>query len=210
MTNHTRPLIRFDLDPEARLFRVYPRVYKGVPGKPAWYCDGAKVCRYDLPKSGGTCYTASSPEGALIEVFRPYLGVGIPLARVEEMFLALMYVIDLHHLADLTINANYDVMGISYELVHEVDENYPLSRDFARTARDEGFDGVHWKSLRDMTATRTNFALFAEISGNHEDKLVTVEHRGPIPREVVDAVAAEFRIPVLDPPADSYPVTGNT
>ncbi|GHD76276.1 hypothetical protein GCM10010336_53810 [Streptomyces goshikiensis] len=204
MTSPPRDLVPFPLKNTTRVHRIYPRMYKGRPGKPAWYCDGDPVCRFDTPGSG-TCYAASSREGAFIEVFRRFWDAGIPLGTVAQMSHVYMRVIDLHQLADLTDNANLNVMGIGDALALEVDKNYPLSHAFAQVARSYGLDGVHWTSVRDRSG-RTNFALFADAGGDYEDIRLIVDGKGPIPDDVVNSVAAEFRLELLPPPRGSYPV----
>ena len=181
------------LEPKISLFRIYYRDINEGPGSPAWFCDGVKyVCRFDLAGEAGTCYTSSSPEGAFIEVFLRVAGKGVPQDQVDQRFLACMHVTHQQDMLDLNVNANLGVMGIDAYLVHEMDEQYPRSRELAQRIREQRLGGVKWNGLRDLTGTRVNFAVFSEFSGDQEAKLLDVEAHGPIPDDLVASMVAEF------------------
>jgi hypothetical protein len=108
-------------------------------------------------------------------------------------------------LVDLNVNANLGIMGIDARLVHETAEGYPRSRKFAQRAFSEGLGGVRWKSLRDLTVSRINYAVFSPLSGPDEGKLLNPEETGPIPDVLVAAMASEFGGTVLGP-SGLYPI----
>ncbi|WP_406359052.1 RES family NAD+ phosphorylase [Streptomyces sp. NBC_00658] len=196
------------LDPEAEVFRIYRReLVDGTPGNPVWFCDGLKqVCRFDLTGEPGTCYVSSSPDGAFIEVFQRIGGRGVPYTEVEKRSLARLSVAgEQKALVDLNVNANLGIMGIDAQLVHETAEGYPRSREFAQQAFGEGLQGVRWNSLRDLTGSRVNFALFSRVSGEDEDKILNIEETEPIPDWLASDIAAEFGVTVLRSPA-LYPI----
>ncbi|TWE21748.1 RES family NAD+ phosphorylase [Kitasatospora atroaurantiaca] len=202
----TRELALYLLEPDADLFRIYRRKLKdGTPGSPVWFCGGEMPCRFDLSGGAGTCYVASSPLGAFIEVFLRVSGPGVPADEVRKRCLAWLSVTHHLRLVDLNVNANLGVMGIDAALVHEMDIGYPRSRELAQRAHEQGLEGVRWNSLRDLTGTKVNFALFAPVSGEDAGKILDVRATSPIPDEMSDEAAAEFGVAVLQSSA-LYPV----
>jgi len=202
----TDTVVKYILEPETHLFRIYLREVDGRPGSAVWFCDGAKYdCRFDLRGEPGTCYTSSSAEGAFIEVFHRIAGVGVPQSEVDKRLIADMTVTQARPLVPLNVCANDGVMGIDHHLIHETDERYPLSRAFAQRVWHAGLMGVRWNGLRDYTGQRVNFALFSEFSGDMEGKEIDVGWAGSIAPSLVAQMAAEFRRGGLGP-AGLYPL----
>ncbi|MEV3859726.1 RES family NAD+ phosphorylase [Streptomyces sp. NPDC050095] len=188
--------VTFQLARGSRLFRIFRRRAQSL-----WFCDGSRqVCRFDLDEGRGTCYAASTDEGAFIEVFLRVAGIGIPQAEVDKRALAELTVTDDGKtLVDLTRNAVFGALGVDARLIHETAEGYPLSRAFASWAVKEDMAGVRWLSLRDHSARRHNYAVFSARSGHVTTSGLGLKGESSVPDTLVSAMADEFGCQILQP-----------
>ena len=157
-----------------------------------WWFSGSGDGRFDLPAPAGTCYLATRPAGAFVEVFRDFLVV-----PAEEVACRRLSRLRLAHpvlMADLTA-ARARRFGVTAEL-HATGE-YAATQAWAAALAAAGLAGLLYLLRHDPSAASRGVALFGprEISG-----LGAMEPPAPIGNRLLDEVQARFGIRVLPTP----------
>lgn len=157
---------------------------------PVFFCsDGTG--RFDLTAftDVGTCYAAPSPIGAYVETFGR-LGT-ISETDVEERSLTELALTRSLNLADLTDRSVLGRYGITGDVSAGTD--YQPSQQLAATLYEAGCDGIYYTARHDPAFQERSVAVFG---GAGATKLFA-QSTGPIPHNLVDHAAREFRLLVL-------------
>jgi hypothetical protein len=164
------------------------RIHRRVHGPSYYSSDGSG--RFDLAAPRGTCYLATEPIGAFIEVFRNTALVA--QADVTKRRLATLYVAREVILADCTVRPAR-AFGVT-AAIHST-ENYSLTQSWAAAFAQAGFGGVCYRLSHDPAQRCLGVALYGP-SGASDWPVALDEPIGP---ELIDA-AREFGILVLPTP----------
>jgi hypothetical protein len=176
------------LDPEAALFRVVRK------GKGPWWFGNSMTGRFDLPAPHGTCYLASDPLAALLEL----LGADRERWIVSREFLQERRLRELPvprelSIADLTAR-EASGFGITAEIGTLVP--YDLPQAWAARLHEVRFDGlVYW--LRHDPSRAEGWAFFGPQG---ERKGYRRGRELPISDQLIDRLWRECRIAVARTP----------
>ena len=143
------------------------------------YFSSTGAGRFDLPAPHGTLYTAETPVGAFLEVFRGRL---IPSAEVAARTLTtLTRTGDPLALADCT-DPGARAFGVT-AAVHSTPD-YELTQRWTLAFAEADFDGIYYLVSHDPSAEEHGVALFAGVSSwprrstpIHDDLIAEVQRR---------------------------------
>jgi hypothetical protein len=158
------------------------------------YLSNTGESRFDLPAPRGTLYTAQTPVGAFLEVFRGRL---IPSAEVAARSLTRLDPTgDPLSLADCT---NPEARGFGVTAAIHSTLDYDLTQRWALAFADAGFDGIYYLVSHDPGATEHGIALFAEVPTRPRLPIAGIGGIAstPIPDDLVAEVQRRFRLLVL-------------
>lgn len=164
------------------------RIHRWTHGP--WYFSDDGSGRFDLTPPRGTCYLATEPIGAFIEVFRTTALVAS--ADVAKRHLATLRVIRNAKLADCTVRGAR-AFGIT-AAIHS-SEDYHATQTWADAFARVGFDGIYYRLSHDPSQRCLRIALFGQ-GGDGDLPVVSDE---PIDPELINA-AREFGILVIPTP----------
>jgi hypothetical protein len=170
--------------------RLY-RIHRSDPDPLYFSSTGAG--RFDLPAPSGTLYTAETPVGAFLEVFRGRL---IPSAEIAARTLTtIARTRDRLVLADCT-NPGARAFGVT-AAIHSTPD-YDLTQRWALAFAEAGFDGISYLVSHDPSAGEHGIALFADVS----KPLRGIGSTGstPIPDDLVADVQRRFGLLVVPSP----------
>ena len=154
----------------------------------ALYFSNTGTGRFDLPAPRGTLYTAETPLGAFLEVFRGHL---IPSAEVAARTLTtLTRTGDRLMLADCT-NPGARAIGVT-AAIHSTPD-LELTQRWALALAEAGFDGIYYLVSHDPSAEEHGVALFADVSSWPRSST-------PIPDDLVAEVQRRFGLLVVPAP----------
>lgn len=147
------------LAPGDTLHRIHRREH-GV----FWFSclpDGGK--RYDLPPPNGACYTARTPVGAWLEVYREAEQLTVDVAELQVRRLATITAPVELDLADLTAERAHG-FGVTIE-IHSTPD-YRLPRDWAAALHTAGWRGLHGLARHDPSGGERTVTLL-DRAGAH-------------------------------------------
>jgi hypothetical protein len=149
--------------------------------------------RFDLPETRGTLYTAETPVGAFVEVFRGRL---IPSAEIAARSLTTIARTRARlMLADCT-NPGARAFGVT-AAIHSTPD-YDLTQRWAVAFANAGFDGISYLVSHDPSADERGIALFADVSKPLRG--IGSTESTPIPDELVAEVQRRFGLLVVPTP----------
>jgi RES domain len=158
------------------------------------YFSSTGESRFDLLAPRGTLYTAQTPVGAFLEVFRGRL---IPSAEVAARSLTrLDRTGDLLSLADCT---SPEARGFGITAAIHSTADYDLTQRWALAFADAGFDGIYYLVSHDPSAGEHGIALFAEVPTRSHLPIGGIGGIAstPVPDDLVAEVQRRFRLLVL-------------
>ena len=175
----------YDLQRRETLYRLHR-----ADRSPWWFSsDGSG--RFDLEPPSGTCYLASTPVGAFIEVFR--VETVIPEPELEVRALSRLVVPRRSRLADCTASRarRFGITGA----IH-TQPDYALPRAWAAAFAATGFDGIRYRLSHDPAQREVGVALF-DAAGEQDYPVRKTE---PVPAGVVDEARRRFGLVVAPTP----------
>jgi hypothetical protein len=175
------------LRPDQMLTRIH-----GVANDPRFFSSSGEG-RFDLGSPRGTLYTAETPVGSFIEVFRAVLFV--PQAEVDVRLLARIRVPNERRLADCT-SSRARRLGVT-AAIHSTPD-YALCERWAEAFAAARFAGIRYRVSHDPSTTEIGLALFGDEG---VDLSLDVDADGPIPPGVVAELRKRFGILVLPTPS---------
>jgi RES domain len=152
------------------------------------YLSNTGAGRFDLPAPRGTLYTAETPVGAFLEVFRGRL---IPSAEVAARTLTTLTRTGTPlALADCT-SPGARAFGVT-AAVHSTPD-YELTQRWAFAFAEAEFDGIYYLLSHDPSAEEHGVALFADVSSWPQGST-------PIPDDLIAEVQRRFGLLVVAAP----------
>lgn len=155
-----------------------------------WYFSDDGSGRFNLAPPRGTCYLATEPIGAFIEVFRATALVAS--ADVAKRHLATLHVLRDVKLADCSVRSAR-AFGITAAI--HASEDYRATQRWAEAFSRAGFEGICYRLSHDPSQRCLGIALFGQ--GGESD--LPVDSDEPIGVELIKA-AREFGILVIPTP----------
>lgn len=175
---------------------------------PWWYSHvsdpaGADGGRFDLTAPRGTCYLASSLDGALVEKLLRTRTKVVVAERLHELFHASIEVRRTPPTADLT-GARATGYGVNAEIHTSLDR--PLTRRWARALHAAG-----WRALRhllrgDSTGNAVGLALFGRAGLHRRAPAGMTTTVQPLDRDEAERLLAARDV-VVRPIPDRVPIT---
>lgn len=137
---------------------------RAAVGQGAWWFSTDGQGRFDVPDPTGTCYLASSPEGALRERLGPRLfATNVVHHTVVDCQVSLLDIPDGPALADTLASAAVRVVGLTREISTTPD--YALTQVWARFFLACGCGGVRYQP-RHTTGEEESYAVFGAGQGD--------------------------------------------
>jgi RES domain-containing protein len=150
------------------------------------YFSNTGAGRFDLSAPRGTLYTAETPVGAFLEVFRERL---VSSAEVTARSLTTLDPIRELRLADCT-HPEARSFGVT-AAIHSTPD-YALTQRWALAFADAGFDGIEYLVSHDPSASERAVAVFAEA--------IRSTTSAAIPDDLAAEVQRRFGLLVLPAP----------
>jgi len=152
-------LPRWPLRTGASIHRIFRRFGPEGQRRSPWFfssAGGRASGRFDLPAPRGTCYFASTPVGAWLEVFRGTRLVDATDVRRRHLATATRSGADLR-LADLS-SGRAAAAGVSLDLT--ASDDYSMPQALAASIAERGHSGLRALLRHDPSGSARNIALF--------------------------------------------------
>lgn len=170
------------------LYRVHQQIHK------PWHFASDGLGRFDLGLPAGTCYWATEPLGAFMEVFRDVAMVSEE--AVMQRAISRHELTENLRLADCT-SARARRFGLT-AAIHAADE-YEKTQAWAAAWAEHGFDGVLYYASHDPSLELCGVAIFGP-RGASEPSEAGPPYGSPIPWSICDEAEERFDVRVRPTP----------
>jgi hypothetical protein len=184
----------------ARLYRIHQAVHE-----PEWFGNSGDF-RWDPPPDAleafGTCYTATDPVTALLEVIAD-------LPVITESLLADRALAELElpadpQLADMT---SPKILGWGLDKRISVGDDYPVCQRWAQALRMAGFTGTYYEPRHELRTPPGHAVAFFGDRGYQPTQIRAVDD-GPISPFLIESARVGFELRIL-PTMRLLPPTGD-
>jgi RES domain len=149
--------------------------------------------RFDLDQPRGTCYTAESLAGCVVEQLLRMPVKVVVAERLDELFHTVATVRRMPPTADLT-SRRATGFGLNAEIHTTL--NYEVPRRWARAFDRDGFRGLRYRARGDVSQRLASVALFGSAGLHRRAPSGMTSEVCPVDRDRVEAILADLGVTV--------------